>query len=146
MYVLARNSSLVALDAATGEKIWIHENLPGLTSRGIAYWESKDRKDRRLIFAINNHLQEIDARTGKSILTFGANRLVDLRVGLGRDPATIARIQPEAPGRVFENLILLGSATGEAYLSAPGQPRVRRDHRKARLDVSHDSSAGRNRV
>ncbi len=124
MYVLARNSSLVALDAATGKEIWIHENLPGLTSRGIAYWESKDRKDRRLIFTINNHLQEIDARTGKSILTFGNNGLVDLREGLGRDPNTITRIQPESPGRVFEDLIMLGSATGEAYLSPPGHIRA----------------------
>src|SRR4051812_2321369 len=44
MYVLARKSSLVALDAATGREIWIHENLPGLTTRGIAYWESSDHK------------------------------------------------------------------------------------------------------
>jgi quinoprotein glucose dehydrogenase len=124
MYVLARNSSLVALDAASGKEIWIHENLPGLTPRGIAYWESKDRKDRRLIFTINNYLQEIDARTGKSILTFGNNGLVDLREGLGRDPSTIVRIQPSAPGRVFENLIMLGSSTGEAYLSAPGHIRA----------------------
>ena len=124
MYVQARNSSLVALDAATGKEIWIHENLPGLATRGIAYWESKDRKDRRLIFAINNHLQEIDARTGKSILTFGNNGLVDLREGLGRDPRTIVRVQPESPGRVFENLILLGSSTGEAYMSTPGDIRA----------------------
>ena len=124
MYVQARNSSLVALDAATGREIWIHENLPGLATRGIAYWESKDRRDRRLIFAINNYLQQIDARTGKSILTFGTNGLVDLRQGLGRDPKTITRIQPESPGRVFENLIMVGSSTGEAYLSAPGDIRA----------------------
>jgi len=124
MYVQARNSSLVALDAATGKEIWIHENLPGLATRGIAYWESKDRKDRRLIFAINNHLQEIDARTGKSILTFGNHGLVDLKEGLGRDPRTIVRVQPESPGRVFENLILLGSSTGEAYMSTPGDIRA----------------------
>ena len=124
MYVQARNSSLVALDAATGREIWIHENLPGMATRGIAYWESKDRRDRRLIFAINNYLQAIDARTGKSILTFGKKGLVDLRQGLGRDPKTLPRVQPEAPGRVFENLILLGSSTGEAYLSAPGDIRA----------------------
>ena len=124
MYVQARNSSLVALDAATGKEVWIHENLPGLATRGISYWESNDRKDRRLIFAINNFLQQIDARTGKSILTFGKNGLVDLRQGLGRDPKTITRIQPESPGRVFENLIMVGSSVGEAYLSAPGDIRA----------------------
>jgi quinoprotein glucose dehydrogenase len=41
MFILAKNSSLVALDASTGKEIWIHENLPGLTSRGIVYWEAK---------------------------------------------------------------------------------------------------------
>ncbi|MBZ2180021.1 MAG: PQQ-binding-like beta-propeller repeat protein [Acidobacteria bacterium] len=124
MYVLARNHSLVALDAATGKEIWIHENLPGLSTRGIAYWESPDRKDRRLVFAINDYLQQIDARTGKSILTFGKNGLVDLREGLGRDPKTVNRIQTDTPGRVFENLILMGSTPGEAYLSAPGDVRA----------------------
>jgi len=124
MYVLAKNSSLIALDAATGKEIWIHANLPGLTTRGIAYWESKDHKDRRLIFAINDYLEEIDSRTGKSVLTFGKQGLVDLRQGLGRDPRTINRIQTDAPGRVFEDLILLGSSTGEAYLSPPGDIRA----------------------
>jgi quinoprotein glucose dehydrogenase len=124
MYVLARKSSLVALDAATGKEIWIHANLPGITTRGIAYWESKDRHDRRLIFAINNFLEEIDALTGKSILSFGDKGLVNLKEGLGRDPKKLARIQSDTPGRVFENLILLGSATGEGYLSPPGDLRA----------------------
>ena len=97
MYVLARNSSLVALDAATGKEIWIHENLPGLATRGIAYWESKDRKDRRLIFAINNYLQEIDARTGKSILTFGSNGLVDLRKDWAAIPRRSIAFKPRLP-------------------------------------------------
>ena len=124
MYVLARNNSLVALDAATGKEIWIHANLRGIASRGINYWESKDRKDRRLILQINHHIQEIDARTGKSILSFGKNGLVDLREGLDRDPSTIARVKSDSPGRVFENLILLGSSTGEAFLSTPGHLRA----------------------
>src|SRR3954447_14321906 len=45
MFVLARNNSIVALDAATGKQIWVHPQEPGttvLTSRGINYWENKD--------------------------------------------------------------------------------------------------------
>ena len=124
MYVLARNYSLVALNAETGAEIWIHEGLNGISTRGIAYWESKDRKDRRLIFAINDYLEEIDALTGKSILTFGGKGLVDLREDLGRDPKLITRIQSNNPGRVFEDLIILGSATGENYYASPGDVRA----------------------
>lgn len=124
MYVLARNSSLVALNAATGKELWVHENLPGITNRGINFWQSKDGKDQRLLFEINHSIEEIDARTGKSILSFGKNGLVDLREGLGRDPETVARIKSDTPGRVFENLLLLGSSTGEGYMSPPGDLRA----------------------
>src|SRR5215207_5358940 len=48
IYVLAKNNSLVALDATTGREIWIHEGLQGIAPRGINYWESRDRSDRRL--------------------------------------------------------------------------------------------------
>ena len=122
MYVAGRSGSLVALDATTGNEIWIHEGLQGMTSRGINFWESKDGKDKRILFSINNYLQEIDASTGKSITTFGDNGVVDLKKGLGRDNVT--RIQSGTPGKVFENLIILGSATGEGYLSPPGDLRA----------------------
>ena len=46
-----------------------------------------------------------------------------LRVGLDRDPATIDQ-QSRIPGRVFENLIILGSATNQEYLLAPGDIRA----------------------
>jgi quinoprotein glucose dehydrogenase len=124
MYVVARGSSLVALNAASGEEIWVHENLRGISSRGVNFWQSKDGKDRRLIFEINHFIEEIDARTGKSILSFGDNGLVDLRVGLGRDPNSVIRIKSDTPGRIFENLVILGSSTGEGYMSAPGDLRA----------------------
>jgi quinoprotein glucose dehydrogenase len=124
MYVLARNNSLVALDATNGKEIWIHANLKGIAPRGINYWESKDGKDRRLIFQMNNFLQAIDANTGKSIITFGKNGLVDLKEGLGREPQTLARAQSGTPGKIFENLIMLGSSPGEGYMSGPGHLRA----------------------
>jgi len=121
---VARGSSLVALSATTGQEIWIHENLPGINSRGVNFWQSKDGKDRRLIFELNRFIEEIDARTGKSILSFGDRGLVDLRVGLGRDPDSVTRIKSDTPGRVFENLVILGSSTGEGYMSPPGDLRA----------------------
>src|SRR6266496_5544288 len=74
IYVLARNNSIVALDAATGREIWVHPADPGttvITHRGINYWESSDRSDRRLLYSANHFLRAIDARTGRPILTFG---------------------------------------------------------------------------
>jgi quinoprotein glucose dehydrogenase len=124
MYVLAKNQSLVALDATTGKELWIHAGLRGIARRGLNYWESPDGKDRRLLFQINNNLQAIDAATGKSILTFGTNGIVDLREGIGRDKALVGRVQSATPGKIFENLLLLGSAPGEGYVSAPGTLRA----------------------
>ena len=56
MYVLGEDDALVALDAATGRKIWTHRAEGRPTDRGINYWESKDRSDRRLIFAADSYL------------------------------------------------------------------------------------------
>jgi glucose dehydrogenase len=124
MYVLAKNNSIVALNAATGKEIWVHENPRGrVTTRGINYWESTDRSDRRLLFANNNFLQAIDARAGQPVSSFGNNGRVDLREGLGRDVTKISA-QSSTPGRVFENLIILGSATNQEYDSAPGDLRA----------------------
>lgn len=124
-YGRGRNGSLVAVDAASGTEIWVREKMNGMTTRGLNYWESADAGDRRIIFAMNGLLQEVDAKTGKSIMSFGTNGVVDLRVGLdGRDPETIGGIQSNTPGGIFENLIILGSATGEGYMSPPGDIRA----------------------
>jgi glucose dehydrogenase len=76
MYVMARNNSIVALDASTGKEIWIRPTRAEtalITNRGLDYWESADRSERRLLFAADNRLQTIDARTGQPILDFGTS-------------------------------------------------------------------------
>jgi len=122
-YVQGRNNAIVALDASTGRELWIHDNLTGMTPRGLNYWQSSDGLDRRLLFAIDSFLQAIDARTGVSILTFGQGGIVDLREGLPRGPGTV-RIQSNSPGKIFENLLIIGSAPGEQWVSPPGDIRA----------------------
>jgi quinoprotein glucose dehydrogenase len=126
-YVLAHNNSIVAVDAVTGKEVWIHSTDPQtrlITNRGINYWQSADGSDRRLFFSVDNFLQAIDARTGKSITSFGTEGKVDLRQGLGRDPESLVLVQSLTPGRIFEDLIILGSATNQEYESGPGDIRA----------------------
>src|SRR5471030_920440 len=101
MYVLAKNNSLVAIDATTGKEIWIHSNLRGIIQRGINFWQSPDKKQKRFIITLGNYMQAIDANTGKSILTFGDNGTVDLRLGLGRAPELIAKAGSTSAGNIF---------------------------------------------
>jgi len=126
MFVIGRDNNIVALDAATGSEIWVYDTQKprNISHRGLSYWESKDRSDRRLIFSTDNVLHEVDAKTGKLIPAFGKDGGVDLREGLGRVPNSIRQIQSGTPGRVFENLLILGSATGEEYESPPGDLRA----------------------
>ena len=123
IYTKARNKSVVAVDAATGKELWVHDGLTGMTERGMNYWESKDGKDRRIIFCLADYMQELDATTGKLIRSIGQDGAVDLRQELMRDPNTI-RVQSGTPGKVFEDLIIFGSAVGEGYFSAPGDLRA----------------------
>ncbi|MSU49286.1 MAG: pyrroloquinoline quinone-dependent dehydrogenase [Opitutus sp.] len=127
MYVMGRGNSIVALKAATGREVWTYRppaDTTLITNRGINYWESKDGTHRHLLFASNHVLRAIDARSGQIVTAFGDGGSVDLKQGLDRDPKTITLVQSTTPGRVFEDLLILGSATNQGYGSAPGDIRA----------------------
>src|SRR5436190_16762544 len=124
IYVAGRNNALIALDAATGKEIWIHDGLAGMTSRGVNYWQSEDGRDKRLLFAIDGYLQAIDAKSGESIRGFGTNGTVDMREGLRRAEGTDRRVQSRSPGKVWKNLLIMGSASGEGWVTPPGDIRA----------------------
>ena len=126
MYLVGAHNAVVALNAATGAKIWEHSigDAQSMNHRGVAYWENKDRSDRRILFTAGDQLQALDATTGNPVMSFGDNGKVNIKNGLGRDPDTLRRMQSGDPGRVFENLLILGSAPGEEYESAPGDLRA----------------------
>jgi len=126
-YVAAKQGALVALDASTGKELWVHQ-FPGggrfsgiAGQRGANYWESKDGKDRRLFVTASGMLHALDARTGEPIVSFADHGKLDLKTGIDRAPVPLAS---RSPGRIYENLIILGSATGEGYLAPPGDVRA----------------------
>jgi quinoprotein glucose dehydrogenase len=117
MYVQGQGA-VIALDAVTGKELWRH--MGGGAARGINYWESKDRKDRRLLFANAGALTAINSADGQTIMSFGDNGRTDLRNGLDRD---VARVSSSDPGRIFENTIimtLMPANQGDNYLATPG--------------------------
>jgi glucose dehydrogenase len=124
MYFVGRERTVVAVDALTGKELWAYETEGNPTNRGFNYWESKDRSDRRLTFTSASYLQQLDARTGQPIRSFGNDGLVNLREGLGRTPTPTGGVQSGSPGQIFENTIVLGSAPGEGYNSPPGDIRA----------------------
>jgi quinate dehydrogenase (quinone) len=123
IYTRAHGNALVALDAATGAKRWESPEIKGFAVRGVNYWESADGKDRRLLLTTLNMLRAFDAATGQPIAAFGKDGVVDLREGLDRDPKTVQQ-QSRLPGKIFEHLLILGSATNAEYASAPGDIRA----------------------
>ena len=56
----------MALDAATGKELWVHSfgaagGRGGIGGqRGANYWESQDRKDRRILVTSGGYLHAID--------------------------------------------------------------------------------------
>ena len=118
MYLRGQGGALVALEAGTGRELWRNENGPG--TRGISYWESEDRSDRRLLYLNRGLLTAVDARTGEIIESFGDSGRVDLRAGLVEDVDSVRPLQTSNPGRVFENLIIMSlPAAGAGYDSLP---------------------------
>jgi quinoprotein glucose dehydrogenase len=115
------DNSIVALDPGTGKELWrVKPEIRLPSVRGFAYWRSKDGSEERVFFPQGTSLRALDPRTGTILPDF----YIDLRQGLDRDPQRIRFIAPTSPGRVFENMIILGSITGEGYDSPPGDIRA----------------------
>ncbi len=79
---------VVALDAATGELLWVHGEKEGprgaaaprqLSGRGLAYWT--DGKDERILYVTPGYrLVALNAKTGVPIPSFGKAGTIDLKL------------------------------------------------------------------
>jgi glucose dehydrogenase len=118
MYVQGSGNAIVALDAATGKEMWTHRNQGGIGARGLNYWESADRSDRRLIYLNAGNITAIDARTGETVTSFGTNGRVDLRTVLWREVRN--PLQTSNPGRIYKDTIIMSlPAQGAGYEANP---------------------------
>jgi quinoprotein glucose dehydrogenase len=124
----------VALDAGTGELIWMHSEREGrrgdnaprnLSGRGLAYWSNGTPgagSDERILYVTPGYrLVALNAKTGLPIQGFGQNGVVDLKLDNDQnlDPET-ADLGLHATPVVAGNTIIVGAAG-----RAAGAPRVR---------------------
>jgi quinoprotein glucose dehydrogenase len=116
----------IAVDAATGELLWVHGEREGkrgaaaprqLSGRGLAYWS--DGKAERILYITQGYrLVCLDAKIGVPVASFGENGIVDLKLN---DDQTIfpdlitGEIGLHSAPIVAGNTVIVGAAFREGF-------------------------------
>src|SRR5688500_11131054 len=109
--------ALVAVDAATGKELWRKDGVAPNGARGMNYWETPDRSDRRFIYLQRGAVVAVNAQNGELITSFGTEGRVDLRDAMERKPAN--PVGTSNPGRIFANLFTLPLPGRPSYGGPP---------------------------
>ena len=114
--------AVVALDAATGEQLWIHREEEGkrgaeaprlLSGRGLSYWT--DGRAARIVYVTPGYrMVALDAKTGIPIPAFGKGGVVDLKLEDDQemDPVT-GDIGLHAAPIIVKDVVIVGAAHTE---------------------------------
>jgi len=91
--------AVIALDAASGEQLWVYSLNEGkrgeaaprqLSGRGLSYWT--DGKEERIVYVTPGYqMIALDARIGRPIDSFGVHGIVDLKQQLDQDVDPLSR-------------------------------------------------------
>ena len=111
--------AVVALDAGTGELIWMHSEREGargaaaprqLSGRGLAYWT--DGKEERILYVTPGYrLVALDARTGVPVAGFGKNGIVDLKLDDDQEIDLVTgEVGLHATPIVAKDVVIVGAA------------------------------------
>jgi len=136
MYLPSRDR-VVALDGDTGALVWEYVlpapppppagaaapgpggggggpggGGPAASTRGVSYWPGDGSAPPRILFMSRANLIALDAATGTPAAGFGTNGAADVGVPYGGTPT------------IFENVAIIGAASGEVPQGPPGNPRA----------------------
>jgi quinoprotein glucose dehydrogenase len=128
MFVPSRDR-VVALDADTGEEIWVHTltadpwpagvepppappGPPTASTRGVSYWPGDFDHAPRILFMSRSNLIALHAASGTPVASFGTSGKVDVGVPYGGTPT------------VYRNVAIIGAASGEVPQGPAGNPRA----------------------
>ena len=116
--------AVVALDAATGELMWVHGEREGergaaaprqLSGRGLAYWS--DGKEERVLYVTPGYrLIALNAKNGTPIPTFGKGGMVDLKLEMDQTimpDLTTGEIGLQSAPVVAKDTVIIGAAFRE---------------------------------
>lgn len=112
---------VVALDAATGQLLWLWRAREGErftraprkgSGKGLAYWQNSDGTQQRVLTVTPGYfLVALNAQTGLPVEDFGAGGWIDLQEGLrlgpGRDDLDIGLTFPPL---VVDDVIIVGAS------------------------------------
>ena len=107
----------VAIDAATGETLWMYrleegargETVARQNNRGLAYW-AEGADQRVLLISPGYQLVALDARNGRPVPGFGTDGVVDLWEGLDRATVKPGQIGSSSPPIVVRGVVVVGAA------------------------------------
>ncbi len=143
LYGSTASLRFIALNAATGELIWTYnpfdsdfQNFGMGVNRGLIFWESPDKQERRLYFAAGPYLHCVNADDGKLVSSFAEGGKLSLNTGLDRDVED-RFVLSNTPGVIFEDKIIIGTRVDETSGAAPGHIRAFNIHTGERAWIFH---------
>lgn len=121
LYLTAgEHRNAVALNAATGEMLWMHRLEEGpralrssrrLSGRGVGYWTDGKGDERVFYVTIGYQLVGLDAKTGRPLKDFGLDGVVDLKKDADQELDPIeGEIAWNGAPVVAKNVVLVGAA------------------------------------
>jgi quinoprotein glucose dehydrogenase len=137
--------AIVALDAESGEMLWMHRIDEGkrglaaprrLSGRGIAHWT--DGKQDRIVYVTPGYqMIALDARTGLKVPSFGKNGIVDLKLEMDQ-PVDLetGEVGLHATPIIANDVIVIGAA------HLPGSMPKSRRHEKGYIR-GYDAKTGK---